>query len=561
MKVKFIGNNFYTAPSPHSQANKGEYCVVNMAYFMLRHYYSLHGQCGDLEWLPADLICTQSLDQQWTRLQVEAPDLLLLSVFAWNEHTQHELARRYKAHRPSAVIVMGGPQLIAHREPDWFDRHPEVDWVVYGDGERALQQIIDYEMGVLDSTQGFVNSCHVDATGEYRVYPFEMIQDHEYLSTSPYLGQQQLIREHIDRLVREGIPRRNIRLAIEFARGCMYKCSFCDWHQSLTNKVKRRSADWRSELDFIASMGISIRETDANFGQWPEDLEIFDYANSLTESNPGFYFSPKNTPKVKLSAIEYLMRETYRIHGNSMVQAVGFQDIDPTVLKLVDRPSLSFQQQIDMVQRLRDHFQDNLEDAIGAQLIVGMPGQTFEGFVDTMVHIWNDAGIKKLGIGVWEQLPNAPGSDPAYVRQHGLTTRLTYMQIHPVDLKALPVTIRDLDDLHECLRQGEHLNHCFFTTEFIESTNTMTCKDIMATLNFRNELANMKTKNFTITNSMKMELMEKSQRLARDVLAESKPWLDRHGFRVINGFYDRKTDSLQVGNGKYPYQDFERAST
>lgn len=563
MKVKFIGNNFYTAPAQVTLSGKDEYCVVNMSYFMLRHYYQLHGQNDAVEWLPADLICTESLDQQWTRLQREDPDMLLLSVFAWNEHTQHELARRYRAHRPTAVIVMGGPQLTAHRDPEWFHRHPEVNWVVYGDGELALQQIIDYETGIRDSTQGFVNSCHLDDSGEYRVYPFEMIQDHEYLSTSPYLGQQQLIRDHIDRLVREGIPRHNIKLAIEFARGCMYKCAFCDWHQNLSKKVRRRSADWRRELEFIASMGVSIRETDANFGQWPEDIEIFNYANSLMDRNPGFYFSPKNTPKVKLSAIEYIMRESYRIHGDSLVQAVSFQDIDTNVLQLIDRPSLSFQQQIDMVQRLRDHFQDPLEDAIGAQLIVGLPGQTFEGFVDTLVHIWNDAGIKKMGIGIWEHLPNSPGADPAYVRQHGITTMPVYWQIHPVDLNALPVTIRDLDDLHECLRQGEHLNHCFFTTRFIESTNTMTFTDIMAVYKFREQLlllaAAKQTKQFTITNSMKMGLMKRAHNLAHDVLSRAQPWVDRHGFRVINGYYDQETEHLMVGNQNHPYRDFKRS--
>lgn len=565
MRVKFIGNNFYTAPAQISLSGKDEYCVVNMAYFLLRHYYNLRGQNDAVEWLPADLICTESLDQQWTRLQREDPDLLLLSVFAWNELTQHELARRYRAHRPTAVIVMGGPQLTAHRDPEWFHRHPEVNWVVYGDGELALQQIIDYESGFTDSTAGFVNSCHLDETGEYRVYPFEMIQDHEYLSTSPYLGQQQLIRDHIDRLVRDGIPRSNIKLAIEFARGCMYKCAFCDWHQNLSKKVKRRSADWRSELRFIASMGVSIRETDANFGQWPEDIEIFDYANSLIDSNPGFYFSPKNTPKVKLSAIEYIMRESYRIHGESLVQAVSFQDIDPHVLQLIDRPSLTFQQQIDMVQRLRDHFRDPLEDAIGAQLIVGLPGQTFEGFVNTLVEIWNRAGIKKLGIGVWEHLPNSPGADPDYVRQHGIKTTPVYWQIHPVDLNSLPVTIRNLDDLHECLRAGEHLNHCFFTTRFIESTNTMTFTDILAVYIFYDHLYRVvgvkKTKKFIITNNMKQSLMKAAQADAQQIIKEAQPWLDRYGFRVINGRYDDTTEHLLPVNNKrnHPYKDFQRS--
>ena len=61
----------------------------------------------------------------------------------------------------------------------------------------------------------------------------------------------------------------------------MYNCTYCDWSQNLTNKVTRRKAEWKLELEFFRDLDVQIRETDANFGQWKEDIEIYDYARSL----------------------------------------------------------------------------------------------------------------------------------------------------------------------------------------------------------------------------------------------------------------------------------------
>ena len=79
-------------------------------------------------------------------------------------------------------------------------------------------------------------------------------------------------------------------IAVEFARGCMYKCAYCDWSQNLTKKVLRRKAEWKLELEFFRDLDVSIRETDANFGSWAEDLAIYDYAKSHYDPNRNFKF-------------------------------------------------------------------------------------------------------------------------------------------------------------------------------------------------------------------------------------------------------------------------------
>ena len=79
----------------------------------------------------------------------------------------------------------------------------------------------------------------------------------------------------------------------------MYSCTFCDWSQNLTKKVKRRTNDWKADIDLFHRLKVPIRETDANFGQWPDDIKAFDYAISLYTPTRTFSFVPINTPKLK----------------------------------------------------------------------------------------------------------------------------------------------------------------------------------------------------------------------------------------------------------------------
>lgn len=561
MRVKFLGNNTYYSDekSPH----KEEWCVINMAYFMLRHYYVLRGRGNDrVQWLPADLMCIDSYHDQILRLEQERPDVVAMSVHIWNEQLQHKLAREIKRQRPDTVIVMGGPQLTAHKDPEFFEKYPWVDWAVYGDGERPFQQILDHVLGIQQNTDNFVNCVHRDHSGARVVRPYEIIQDHEYLSTSPYLGQRQLIRDHVQYLVDRGIPRFRIKFAIEFARGCMYKCSFCDWSQNLTKKVKRRSSNWKQELDFFKEIGVSIRETDANFGQWDEDLEIFEYANSIMEPGNDFYFVPKNSPKTKKKAIHYLMKRTMEVHGiNAMSQYISFQDIDTHVLDLVDRPSLGFQEQCDMIQQLRKDLNNDLTDALTAQFIIGMPGQSLDTLTTSITKVWNEAGIKKMALSHWEFLPNSPGADDDYIKKHGILTRPVQMLQHQFDLNTQPVELDNLDKLYAHVADIKHLNNYFSTTTIVEGTHTMNYKDLITIKLFYLNLLYMsdikKTRHFEIDSKMSNALLARSKKQASDILEQSEPYVAKYGFGLLAGKIDKSTGKITSDSSNLPVMPYQ----
>lgn len=534
MRIKFIANNTY-----HTFGDAfGEWCVINPAYFLLRHYYQLRGRANNkITWLPADLLHLKPFNEQIKLLNTENIDVLCMSVHIWNEQTQFKLAKQFKEKNPHSTIILGGPQLTAHKNKNFFQEHPYIDWVVYGDGEKAFQLILDQLNGVDIEEDEWCN-CVTTLNNEYKLYPYKMIDDHEYLSTSPYLEQKELVKEHIDAIEKNGIPRKQIKIAVEFARGCMYRCSFCDWQQNLTKKIKRRSSNFQKELDFFKSLSVSIRESDANFGQWEEDIEIFDYAVSLLEEENNFYFIPKNLPKLKKQSSTYIMEQVFLNYKRfNPKMHIAFQDINETVLKLIDRPSLSWSEYLDIINYLKKKIPYDLVNHLGAQTVVGLPGQTFENYCDSVQKIWNVAGLKRFDWSPWELLPNSPGADQQYITEHQIKTIPVKKIQHLMNLKNFP-HIKNLDILADEISKVETLNHLFVDSSYVDSTKYISSTELCAITFLKDDLEKLcsykKTRQFNITDKELLHLKKIALQKAEQHKEKTYQFEKRWGFR-ING--------------------------
>lgn len=542
MKVKFISNNphYYDRDPAHAAyAKKGEWCVINSAYFALRHWYNLHGQ-HSIEWQCPEIIATRSAESQLRDLVNDPPDVLALAVFIWNEHTQHWLAREFKKQHPDRTVIMGGPQLTAHRDPAFFHSFPYVDWAVYGDGERPFQQIIDQLCSPGSISEDDIRNAVCQQSSGYHCYPYEMLDDHQYLSSSMWIDQEAEILRVVESLESAGIPRSHLKFTVEFARGCMYNCTFCDWSQNLTNKVKRRRHDWKKEIELFHKLDIPIRETDANFGQWPEDLEIFEYANSLTRPDNNFYFIPKNTPKTKKSSIHYIMRRCFEVHGHRFAfQDWALQDPDTGVLEAVDRPSIPFSEVCEMVQELNNSVQDDIRDIHAAQLIIALAGQSLDSWCGSIQRIWNEASIKVLHAQHWELLPNSPGYRTEYKEKYKIQTTKAYMANFTHD-----VTAKSLDELYQQCATNITINHAYSSTNLVTSNSTMTFRESIAA---RKMITNIdmltrlkKTPRYLLSDNDMSRLKNKSSKEAETILETIQPYIDKYGFMIMAKYNDGK---------------------
>lgn len=465
MKIKFVSNGL---SGEVNQVQLGAN-AINPAYFFLKAYYHLHGHNPDVQWLPCDFLMLDPVDVQLAKIVDQQPDLVGLSVYVWNEEIQYYLAKEIKAKLPNCVIVLGGPQLVAHKDPEYFIKYPYVDYVCYGDGEEAFQLLIDKISGYLSADTELVNMVENSKEG-YKLWPLKILSDELYLSTSSFLIQKQEVMDSINRLIDRGVPKNQIILAIEFARGCMYKCSFCDWSQNLTKKVKRRTHDWKAELDFFKELDITLRETDANFGQWAQDLEIFNYGLKLYDPNKNFKLRIHNTPKLKKEVTYYLqmtqtLRHGFRIH-------VALQDINDQVLVNIDRPSISWADQKELLLRMHHELPDDKKHLLGIQVISGLPGQTYESIVDMLIECAS-VGVRQIAQGVWVYLDNSPASDVFYQRTHQLEWIDAYFLVD----KTLPFD--KVESLYEQLSEGVADPRIWTKLKIVKKSSSMGLKDLM----------------------------------------------------------------------------------
>lgn len=537
MRVKFVSNTKYA----RNKIEGVSICWVNLNFFLLKHYYDLKGSNPNVEWLTPHLITTIGQSELIANVIDEQPNILALSVFIWNEEDQYALARAVKKALPNTVIVIGGPQVDAWKKQNFFVQHPYIDYVVYGDGEKAFQQILDYKSGSIDNTDDFVNIVE-NINGDSKVHEWQRFVDEDFFNSSPYLSQRHGIQQSIDALEAQGIKRKDITVSIEFARGCPYKCTFCDWSSGLHHKVKRRRADWRSELDFFKDLNISIRETDANFGQYDEDFEILEYADTLVEPGKNFYFFVRNIPKLKADAVYRILKRTSSYSHEAQRLHLPLQDINTDVLEKMDRPALSWQQQKDIIAQLIKDMGPGGERRMEVGMLLGAAGQSFDSVTESMYRIWTESTVSRIKMYIWELLPNSPGADLLYQRVH----KLKWMKSYKGDTDRHPlVNIDSLESLYSSVKnsQTHDLHLWLFSSQLIWETATMTHEDMVACMIVRywidatgNKINPTKIKSL---DKVYQGVKEKARLLARDYCAQEQQMIDRYGFAVW-GYLDQK---------------------
>jgi anaerobic magnesium-protoporphyrin IX monomethyl ester cyclase len=135
-------------------------------------------------------------------------DVVGISVSIWNVKQSRELAKILKEQNPDIIIITGGPEVSY--EPQFFINNWDVDYVVSGEGEFVLGQLLDaLQKG---------NNLNIDSvSSKYNIsYKTAQADITELIKfPSPY------------RLDFDNNERRNRITYFETSRGCPYSCQYC----------------------------------------------------------------------------------------------------------------------------------------------------------------------------------------------------------------------------------------------------------------------------------------------------------------------------------------------
>ena len=364
-------------------------------------------------------------DQKSILDKIENPHVIGFNCFVWNYKYNKQVAEELKRRYPNCTIVFGGwQQPISDRNQDFFKEHPYVDVAVHGEGEIAFEDIL-LEALKEEPDWRSITGCSVpneDLTTHVNVERPRIKNIDEM--PSPYLNGL------FDQLVAEATHDYALESTIETTRGCPYSCTFCEIGTSYYNKVKRQSVEKvKKEIDWISDHKVEfIYNADSNFGLFPEHLEITKYMVQKKKETgyPGKHRCDwaKNRGD-KIIPLAKIFTEADMDKGIT----IALQSMNPKVLKAIKR------QNIDSGKL--EHFLSlyNEEELTSyVELILGLPEETFDSFVDGICRTIELGQHNYIGIYSLTALPNTPFGDPEYISEYGLKVLNTYTAFNHYDI-------------------------------------------------------------------------------------------------------------------------------
>ena len=263
-------------------------------------------------------------------------------------------------------IVLGGPNSEGAFGAEMMRRYPIISAMVQAEGEPAFRDICT---ALVDSPSKdpFVNSRNCAIRNE----DAEIIRpnmDHriQHLDEvpSPYLT---------------GIlPTSPSPIFYETNRGCPYRCSFCYWGNGNSRVYKMSHERVREEMEFFASNKVmAFWMTDANFGIFPDDLEIAEMMSEIN-SRHGYPFKHVGVNWTKNSSDRVLEIASILRRGRmGCTTTLAVQSITREAEERSRRYSMTPSKFVSLISSAEDKDIDTYTD-----IIWGLPGENVEEYLD-----------------------------------------------------------------------------------------------------------------------------------------------------------------------------------
>ena len=339
------------------------------------------------------------------KLNKENPDIFCTSHYIWNHDHLSKQIERIRPHVPKNILfVAGGPSINVNIDKNFFQKHPSIDYAMYGAGEAGFADLI--ESLIEDKKLIKFNTSNI------AWYDIEknkqIVADFKYVpqtKISPYTHNASLFSSMVKQMLDKNLL---VIVPYELTRGCPYKCTFCDWNSGLTNKTTRRKGTYEDEIDLFHELGIKgIYFADANVGQYEEDIDMVAYlAKKNIEEGAGFRTDGNFS---KLRKENNLKIYHHLAKADLVTDNAGFtisvQDINEDILTNIDRPDVGWDVHVKIMKELREHYPKKPSQV---QLLQGLPGQTVESWKQTLNTVASEATF--LQIFVSELLSASPAA-------------------------------------------------------------------------------------------------------------------------------------------------------
>ncbi len=340
-----------------------------------------------------DLQLFRTFNDFFNAVKKKKPDIIGFAYFSWNESLTMGAVKIVRQLCPDTVIVVGGPSIVndledsilkpgSHQEElehqynvsltpynnyHFLKENPEIDFIVYGDGEIPFNNVVTSYISGKSRTEmrrESIDGCISFIDGAVvRGNPVETILDLD-VTPSPYTTG--LFGEFLE----------NFKLTpqIETLRGCPFKCTFCTVG-GLSPRLRKHSLEYiKEEILYLKAHSPNkiLRIADPNWGIVEQDIKVAEFIKELHDttgypSSLRVYYSAKG-PIGNIKIMAKLMK-------NLLPLNMSFQTLNKDTLKNIKRSNFS----LEKIEEMRKFGTEN-GLATSTELISGLPGETYESF-------------------------------------------------------------------------------------------------------------------------------------------------------------------------------------
>lgn len=334
--------------------------------------------------------------------KIENPYLLGFSNYIWNHEYNKVLAEKVKEKYPDCIILFGGH----HISPDssLMESEGAIDIMSFGEGEETFAALL---LALKNGTPlAEVPNIAYRENGEIRFSFSKKSEGIDY--PSPYLTGlfDSILETH---------PDIDFHAVIETNRGCPYNCAYCDWGNLHSGTRFFPEEKIMQELQWLSDHKISgFGCADANFGMFERDERFVDEMVRLHREEgvlSRFQVSSAKNSNDRVFSISKKLNDC----GMDKGATLSFQSLSPVVLENIKRKNISVETFTSLLNRYNE-----AGIATYSELILGLPGETYESFVDGIDTLLNSGQHGSIYIHDCEWLPCSAMGNPEYTAKHGL---------------------------------------------------------------------------------------------------------------------------------------------
>ncbi len=306
------------------------------------------------------------------KMYEEKADVYAFSTYIWNRHEQITCALMIKRLLPDCITILGGPE-ISFENDEFFEKYPEIDHIIKGEGEQAIKDILNGLYPRHSIVDGGIYGGFCDSREPY--FSNEYSKDDEK-STDGKL------------------------VYYESSRGCPYSCSYC------LSSVKRKGEKVRykgcrrvvDEVFPLMTKNIkTIKFVDRTFNSDPRRAKVlFSVFIKHAEiiSKGGRYKGPMLHFEICAALLDDATISVLSTAPEGLFRfEIGVQTTNPAVLSEIGRRD-DTERILANVRRLRQE----TGVCVHLDLICGLPYENYESVKKSFDSIYGLCDMLQMGV-------------------------------------------------------------------------------------------------------------------------------------------------------------------